>query len=80
MTKEAQAANAYDDKSFIKETHSRPVGPNDPTRAPDFPADEDRGFNFQPFNITHRPFQVHQLPHTPLELFQLFMPKWLLWK
>jgi hypothetical protein len=44
--KESQAPNAYDDKSFIKETHSSRVGPNDPTRSPDFPADKARGFNF----------------------------------
>ncbi|KAI8648048.1 hypothetical protein LRP88_03469 [Fusarium phalaenopsidis] len=71
---ESQADNAYDDKSFIKETHSRPVGPNDPTRGPNFPAEASRGFNFQPFNVPHRDFKVHQLPNTPLELFQLFVP------
>lgn len=76
----SQADNAYDDKSFIKETHSRPVGPNDSTRCPNFPADEARGFNFQPFNVEYRAFQINPLPQSPLELFQLFVPRWLLWK
>lgn len=57
----SQADNAYDDKNFIKETHSWLVGPNDSTRCPNFPADEARSFNFQPFNIEYRVFEISPL-------------------
>jgi hypothetical protein len=47
---------------------------NDPTGVPDFPAEEGRGDDFQPFNIKYRDFKINPLPQQPLELFQLFIP------
>lgn len=80
IPEEAQALNAFDDKSFIKKKHSYPVGPNESTRAPVFPADTTRGHSFEPFHIEARDLHINQLPHTPLQLFQLFLPIWLVEK
>jgi hypothetical protein len=35
------------------------------------------GSQFEPFNVPERPFKVHNLPASPLELFQHFLPVWL---
>ena len=51
ILEESQALNAYDDKSFIKEDHSHQLHPNDPTRIAIFPAETDRGTNFEPFHV-----------------------------
>jgi hypothetical protein len=32
---------------------------------------------FEPFLVSERPFEVHDLPVLPLELFQHFLPIWL---
>jgi hypothetical protein len=48
--------------------------PNDPTGVPDFPPEEGRGSDFQPFNLEYRDFKINPLPKEPLELFQLFVP------
>ncbi|KAI8683287.1 Piggybac transposable element-derived protein 4 [Fusarium sp. Ph1] len=74
IPQEAQALNAYDDKSFIKEDHSHQMHPNDPTRVPVFPAEKDRGTNFEPFPVETRTFHISTPPPTPLQLFQLFLP------
>jgi hypothetical protein len=47
---------------------------NDPTGVPDFPPEEGRGDDFQPFNLEYRDFKINPLPKEPLELFQLFIP------
>ncbi|EEU34869.1 uncharacterized protein NECHADRAFT_98099 [Fusarium vanettenii 77-13-4] len=59
----AEALNAYDDK------HE-----GDSTRRPAFPPVEDRGFDFQPFQVPRRELVVKQLPQNPLSLFQHFIP------
>lgn len=47
---------------------------NDPTGVPNFPPEEGRGDDFQPFNLEYRDFKINPLPKEPLELFQLFIP------
>ncbi|EGU80032.1 hypothetical protein FOXB_09458 [Fusarium oxysporum f. sp. conglutinans Fo5176] len=49
ILEESQALNTYEDKSFIKEDHSHQLHSNDPTRIAVFPAETDRGTNFEPF-------------------------------
>ena len=44
------------------------------TRAGLSPPPVDRGNSFQPFNVPYRDPEVKQLPHAPLELFQIFVP------
>jgi hypothetical protein len=74
IPEDAQALNAYDDKSFVKAKHSHRLWPNDPTCVVVFPATRDRGTQFEPFNVPRREFHIATLPPTPLELFQLFLP------
>jgi hypothetical protein len=74
IPEDAQALNAYDDKSFIKAKHSHRLWPNDPTCVVVFPTTQDRGTQFEPFNVPKREFHIATLPPTPLELFQLFLP------
>jgi hypothetical protein len=74
MLEESQAPNTYDGKSFIKEDHSHQLHPNDPTRIAVFPAETDRGTNFEPFHVETRNFRISTLPPTPLQLFQLSLP------
>lgn len=69
---EIQIINPYDDKSLIKEEHT-PYGPDDLTRAPVFPADNNRGTSFEPFHVETRNFHINILPSTPLQLFHLFL-------
>jgi hypothetical protein len=75
-----QEDQGYDDRSFVKPKIGPYIGPKEPAEANDFPANESHGFNFQPFTVQHRDFHINALPLTPLELFQLFVPKRLLWK
>ncbi|UPL02957.1 hypothetical protein LCI18_013891 [Fusarium solani-melongenae] len=91
IPQEAQALNAYDDMSFIKEDHSHQMHPNDPTRVAVFPADKARGTKFEPFPVETRNLYINTPPPSPLQLFQLFLPislverwvqytqSWLLW-
>ncbi|KAL6353658.1 hypothetical protein LRP88_12971 [Fusarium phalaenopsidis] len=74
IPQEAQALNAYDDKSFIKEHHSHQMHPNDPTWVAVFPAEKARGTNFEPFHVETRNFHINTPPPSPLQLFQLFLP------
>ncbi|EXA29209.1 hypothetical protein FOVG_19253 [Fusarium oxysporum f. sp. pisi HDV247] len=64
-----EALNAYDDSSFINEDNSRQEQSGDSTRRPAFPAADDRGFNFHPFEVTRRELLVSELPQSPLSLF-----------
>ncbi|KAJ3453704.1 hypothetical protein MRS44_017951 [Fusarium solani] len=68
------AVNIYDDNSFITEENSSREQAADNTCRPEFPPAEDRGFNFQPFNVPPRDLKVNPLPQDPLQLFQLFVP------
>ncbi|KAJ0126280.1 Uncharacterized protein HZ326_30615 [Fusarium oxysporum f. sp. albedinis] len=70
----AEALNAYDDSSFINEDNSRQEHQGDSTRRPAFPTAEDRGFNFQPFEVPRRELLVKELPQNPLIFFQHFVP------
>ncbi|KAK7570691.1 hypothetical protein V3481_019237 [Fusarium oxysporum f. sp. vasinfectum] len=47
---------------------------NDTTGVPNFPPEEGRGDDFQPFNVEYHDFKINPLPKEPLELFQLFLP------
>ncbi|PNP51514.1 hypothetical protein FNYG_15891 [Fusarium nygamai] len=47
---------------------------SDPTGVPNFPPEEGRGQDFQPFNLKYRDFKINPLPQEPLQLFQLFIP------
>jgi hypothetical protein len=71
---EIQVVTSYDDKSFLDERHSRRIWPDDSTRATVFPAEEDQGTSFEPFQVETREFHINTLPPTPLKLFQLFLP------
>ena len=68
IPREADTINVYDDNSFVKE-HSHKLWPDDPTRVAVFPAEKDRGTNFEPFHVETRNFQISTLPPTPLQLF-----------
>ena len=63
---EIQVINSYDDKCFIKEEHSHRLWPDDPIRAAVFPAENNRGTSFEPFNVETRNFHINILPSTPL--------------
>jgi hypothetical protein len=69
-----EALNAYDDSSFINEDNSHQEHSGDSTRRPAFPAADDRGFNFHPFEVPRRELLVNELPQSPLSLFQHFIP------
>jgi hypothetical protein len=62
----AEAANDYDDRTFINEDNSRREHECDSTRRPVFLPSETQGFRFQPFNIERRDPKVNQLPQEPL--------------
>jgi hypothetical protein len=49
----------------------------DSTVRPDFKLTDCCGTYFDPFPIGHRDFYIHKLPLTPLNLFQAFLPGWL---
>ena len=70
----AEALNAYDDSSFINEDNSLQEHDGDNTQSPVFPAADDRGFNFQPFEVPRRELLINKLPQNPLLLFQHFIP------
>ena len=69
-----EALNAYDDNSFINEDNSLQEHEGDSTRRPAFPAAEDRGFDFQPFEVPRRELLINKLSQNPLLLFQHFIP------
>ncbi|KAM5520431.1 hypothetical protein FOXYSP1_14321 [Fusarium oxysporum f. sp. phaseoli] len=69
-----EALNAYDDSSFINEDNSRQEHSGDSTRRPAFPAADDRGFKFHPFEVPRRELLVNELPQSPLSLLQHFIP------
>ncbi|RKK61223.1 hypothetical protein BFJ68_g17511 [Fusarium oxysporum] len=69
-----EALNAYDDNSFINEDNSLQEHEGDSTRRPAFLPAEDRGFDFQPFQVPRREIVVKQLPENQLFLFQHFIP------
>jgi hypothetical protein len=75
-----QEVDSYDDKSFFKQHKGPRTDPKEAAGANDFPPDESRGFNFDPFIVQHRNYHIGYLPTTPLDLFQLFVPKSLLWR
>src|SRR4029450_76399 len=70
----AEALNAYDDNSFINEDNSLQEHEGDSTRRPAFLPAEDRGFDFQPFQVPRREIVVKQLPENQLFLFQHLIP------
>ncbi|KAL9564008.1 hypothetical protein ACKAV7_011868 [Fusarium commune] len=74
-----QEVDSYDDKSFCKQHKGPCMGIKEPAEANDYPADETRGFNFSPFIIQPRDYHISYLRNTQLDLFQLFVPKSLLW-
>ena len=53
---EIRVINPYDNKSFLDESHSYCIWPNDSTRAAVFPAEEDQGMTFEPFQVEQREF------------------------
>ena len=61
----AEALNAYDDSSFINEDNSLQEHEGESTRRPAFPPAEDRGFDFQPFEVPRRELLVKELPQDP---------------
>ncbi|RKK74103.1 hypothetical protein BFJ71_g17316 [Fusarium oxysporum] len=65
-----EALKPSDDSSFINEDNSRQEHEGDSTRRPAFPAVDDRGFNFHPFDVSRRELLVNELPQSPLSLFQ----------
>jgi hypothetical protein len=75
-----QEIDSYDDKSFCKQHKGPRTGLKEPVGANDYPADKTRGFNFSPFIIQPRDYYISYLPNIPLDLFQLFVPKSLLWR
>ncbi|KAJ0127350.1 hypothetical protein HZ326_29546 [Fusarium oxysporum f. sp. albedinis] len=58
---------------FINEDNSRQEHSGDSTRRPAFPAADDRGFKFHPFEVPRRELLVNELPESPLSLFQHFI-------
>src|SRR6478609_7707043 len=69
-----EALNAYDDNSFINEDNSLQEHDGDSTRRPVFLPAEDRGFDFQPFEVPRRELLINKLPQNPLLRFQHFIP------
>jgi hypothetical protein len=51
ILREIHGINTYNNSSFIKEDHIRHIHPNDPTRVAIFPAEKNRGTNFEPFHV-----------------------------
>jgi hypothetical protein len=54
ILEEIQVINPYDDKSFIREEHSRRLWPTDPTRAVDLSA------HHKPTQSINHPNQINQ--------------------
>ncbi|KAJ0133861.1 Uncharacterized protein HZ326_23075 [Fusarium oxysporum f. sp. albedinis] len=73
----SQAANVYDDSSFIRVDHSRREQPSDNTCRPVNNPVPDRGYNFEPVHLPDRSFRIEALPPEPLLLFHQFLPVWL---
>jgi hypothetical protein len=64
----SKVQDSLDDHSF----ETPPL--SDPTGVPNFPPEEGRGQDFQPFKLEYRDFKINPLPKEPLQLFQLFIP------
>ncbi|KFA69442.1 hypothetical protein S40285_04622 [Stachybotrys chlorohalonatus IBT 40285] len=60
--------------------NSRPEQTADSTYRPNIEPTDAIGSHFEPFNVPERPFQVQELPETPLKLFRHFLPIWLVAK
>lgn len=69
-----EALNASDPSSYITEENSRREQPNDITCRPVFNPATRCGAYFLPMEMPSRDLEVKPLPHTPLQLFQLFLP------
>ncbi|KAJ3453227.1 hypothetical protein MRS44_018882 [Fusarium solani] len=69
-----EALNTSDPSSYITEENSRREQPNDITCRPVFNPATRCGAYFLPMEMPSRDFEVKPLPHTPLQLFQLFLP------
>lgn len=74
------AVNALDPSTSITEENSRREQPADFTCWPVFKPAHKCGTNFKPVMVPSRELQVQQLPQRPLELFQLFVPYFLVTK
>ncbi|EXK23340.1 hypothetical protein FOMG_19879 [Fusarium oxysporum f. sp. melonis 26406] len=73
----SQAANVYDDNSFIRVDHNLRDQPTDITCRPVNNPVPDRGYNFRPVHLPDRSFRIESLPPEPLLLFQQFLLVWL---
>ncbi|KAF4343862.1 hypothetical protein FBEOM_2182, partial [Fusarium beomiforme] len=69
-----EALNASDPSSYITEKNSRREQPNDVTCRPVFNPATRCGAYFLPMEMPSRDPVIKSLPHTPLELFQIFLP------
>ena len=80
MTLVTHSMPFIDNSSFIRNNNSRWEQPLDNTCRIDLSPDKDRSYNFQPFKVIYRNFIVKQLPLTFVQLFQHFMPVFLVEK
>ncbi|KJZ69068.1 hypothetical protein HIM_11537 [Hirsutella minnesotensis 3608] len=66
--------NSFEETLFVRLDHCQREQPVDSTVRPSFEPEPERGPEFVPFHVPEREPQVRQLPPTPLLLFQLFVP------
>ncbi|KAJ0131739.1 Uncharacterized protein HZ326_25165 [Fusarium oxysporum f. sp. albedinis] len=67
----SKTQDSIDDRSF----DTLPLRAADgPTGVPNFPPEEGRGDDLQPFKLEYRDFKINPLPKEPPELFQLLIP------
>ncbi|KFA69353.1 hypothetical protein S40285_09133 [Stachybotrys chlorohalonatus IBT 40285] len=74
------ASSAANDEGIdfdITLNNSRPEQDADSTVRPNLKPTDKVGAKFEPFDVPYRPFEVLELPETPLKLFQRFLPIWL---
>ncbi|KFA81759.1 hypothetical protein S40288_09974 [Stachybotrys chartarum IBT 40288] len=57
--------------------NSQPEQDADSTVRPNLKPADKVGAKLEPFDVPYRPFEVLELPETPLKLFQRFLPIWL---
>jgi hypothetical protein len=70
----AVASSAIAEMQDSLDGHSFETPPlSDPTGVPNFPPEEGRAQDFQPFKLQYRDFKINPLPKQPLELFHLFI-------
>ncbi|KJZ70650.1 hypothetical protein HIM_09970 [Hirsutella minnesotensis 3608] len=69
--------NSFEETLFVRLDHCQREQPVDSTVRPSFEPEPERGPEFVPFHVPEREPQVRQLPPTPLLLFQLFVPTFL---